>query len=307
MTALEEIKFRALGSRCRIVTQGAAGAAAAGRELVQELDALWTRFDSGSEIARLNEHPGQLVFVSARTVDLIARAEQARSWSQHRFNPLMLHHLSELGYDRTWDLGPNASAGGSLCVAPVSHQPIEVFASLSAVQLPAGTQFDPGGIGKGLIADLVAEDLLSRGATCVMVELGGDVRVEGTPWYADQWAVEIAAPQLRDRVAGTMTVERGAIATSSILSRHWNADDGPRHHILDPRTGRPADTDLLTVTITADQTWRAEVAAKAILILGSEGAVDEMHRLGVHGIAYDVTGQLHDSTLASVTGGTTWN
>ncbi|MDG2114026.1 MAG: FAD:protein FMN transferase [Actinomycetota bacterium] len=305
MDALEQAEFRAVGSRCRIVTQGADGAAAAGQRLVEELDALWSRFEPDSEISRLNRFSGQMVFLSRRTVELLQRAEVAREWTQQRFNPLMLAHLADLGYDRSWHLGPTADTPAA--PEPACADAIDVFHSLSAVQLPPGTQFDPGGIGKGVIVDLVAEELQRRGATCIMVELGGDVRVEGTPWYADEWSVEIAAPQQRDQVAGTITVERGAVATSSILSRRWNTDSEPRHHILDPRTGHPAETDLVTVTVTADQAWRAEVAAKSILILGSAGAIDEMHRLGVHGIAYDITGQVHDSTLASVTGGTTWN
>ena len=302
--ALEEVEFRALGSRCRIVTRGVDGAAELGRERVCGLDALWSRFDSSSEVSRLNRHAGDMVFLSSPTVELIRRAEEARHWTQHRFNPLMLQHLTALGYRRSWHLG--AGPPESVAVAAADHQPIDIFDSLSAVTLPAGTQLDPGGIGKGLAADIVAEELLAAGATCVMVELGGDVRVEGTPWYADRRSVEIAAPQQRDRVTGTMVIERGAVATSSVLSRRWPGAEGPRHHILDPRTGWPAETDLLTVTITADQTWRAEVAAKSVLLVGAQRAVDEMYRLGVHGFAYDISGEVHDSTFTSVTGGITW-
>jgi FAD:protein FMN transferase len=128
-------------------------------------------------------------------------------------------------------------------------------------------QFDPGGIGKGLAADIVTEELLDAGAAGALVSVGGDVRVrgeaEGTAWTI---AVDDAAHPGVELVR--IGLQDGAVATSSRLQRRWQTRTGAAHHLIDPVTGIPALTPLVAVTAVTADAWWAEVVAKAVLIGG---------------------------------------
>ena len=298
---LEEEQFRAMGCACRVVTRGSDGAALEGVRLVREFEARWSRFIPNSEICGINALSGQVVVTSPETFNLVAIAEAARSWTSGRFNPLMLNQLESSGYSRCWSEGVSGGQTGQ--ATPATNLAIDLFASANAVVLPTGHRFDPGGIGKGFAADLVCAELVRLGATTVMVDLGGDLRVAGDPWYGDQWRVELAAPQQRSGSAGSLTLaEDGAVATSSVLSRRWRSGGRAVHHLLDPLTGVSCETDLLTVSVCAATTWQAEVAAKVGLMAGSVGVATELRSLGVHGVAFTSQGHsisTHESETVS--------
>ena len=125
-------------------------------------------------------------------------------------------------------------------------------------------RLDLGGSGKGHAADRVAAIVGSAGEW--VVDAGGDVRVGGGR------DVHVAHP-LRDEPAAVVRVNDGAIATSSIVRRSWRTAGGAvAHHLLDPATGRPAWTGLLSVTALAPTTLHAETLAKSALLSGPDGA-----------------------------------
>lgn len=294
---LVERRFRALGSECRIVADTHPDAVEAAETRVHDLERRWSRFLPDSEISRLNRAAGRLVLVEPDTFELLSLAQLARDWTHGRYNPLGLEQLRALGYDRPFDNGVGPGQPSTRASWPLTVEPIELFPDTTAVRLPAGSGFDPGGIAKGHIADLVAHDLEAIGAACAMVELGGDVRVLGEPWYGDRWRIDLAAPQLPGATCGSITVDGGGVATSSVIRRRWSGPNGAaRHHVVDPATGRSSTTDLLTATIAAADLGWAEAAATSVLVTGATGAVDEMHRLGVHGVAIDTKGRVHAST-----------
>jgi len=157
----------------------------------------------------------------------------------------------------------------------------EVRLGPGAVFLPPGVALDLGGIGKGLAVDLVLRRLRRRQpASSLMVNAGGDLALwvlSGDP----PWVVEVADPFAPDRVLATASLCGGAAATSSTLGRRW----GPgRHHIIDPVTGRPADSGLAAATVFAPTATRADVLAKACLVLGAERALQLLAAHGCHGL-----------------------
>jgi FAD:protein FMN transferase len=276
-------EFRAMGSPCRIVAPSQE-LAAAGEALVHVLERRWSRFSATSEITQLNRHSGRVVVVSAETYALIERAEEARRATLGAFNPLALDHLVALGYDRSWEHIERVSTIQlPASTPPVSDEPIELFPSVHAVRLPEGTRFDPGGIGKGLAGDMVAEHLVRLGAKTAQIELGGDVRLVGPPWYGESWRVSIQHPNGVDRPIGSLTVPASGVATSSVLRRSWRRGDRTVHHLIDPTTGTSAVTDLAAVTAVAPELWWAEVVAKIALMAGSTRAADVMRSFGVSG------------------------
>ncbi len=279
-----------MGSDCRIVARADAGIVAAARDLISALESRWSRFLPDSEISRVNRAAGALCVVSEPTFRLVELAERARALTRGRFNPLMATQLSDLGYDRPWDrgVGPTRVGGRS----PASPDPIALFAEVRGVRLPRHCHFDPGGIGKGLAADLAHDSLIARGATTVMVELGGDLRVGGDPWHGPEWLVDVEHPFDTATDLARFTMGGGAVTTSSILRRRWHTDDGDAHHLLDPDTGEPADTDLVAVTASGSEAWWSEVVSKTALIGGSACLLDTLDRLETPGVAVTVDGRV---------------
>ena len=278
-----------MGGPCRIVAAGGGdGLLRSAEALVHRLEGSWSRFLATSEVSVINGNTGHATIVSPETYRLIELAEKARTWTGGLFNPLMLTQLEALGYSRPWSGdGPGGVPRPS---SPGSLEGIVLLPEIPAVQIPAGTIFDPGGIGKGLAADLVTEFLTTEGATTSSVELGGDLRVGGVCWYAPTWRVGIAHPANRSGEIAAFTLEQGAVATSSVLRRKWSVGGRRLHHLLDPTNGLPAETDLVSVSATASSAWRAEVAAKVAVMAGSDGALDLLRSLGAAGIAVRADG-----------------
>ena len=261
------VACRAMGSPCRVVAP-THELAEYGREIVLQLEQRWSRFDPSSEVSALNQVAGSLTIVSDITFELVSLAQRARVDTSGAFNPLMLDQLVALGYDRSWEcLGPDLRP-----LLPTSSgvgTPIELLPEISAICLPAGSRFDPGGIGKGLAGDMVASALLLEGADSVQVELGGDVRVAGPGWTNGGWQVVVDDRDHGQPNPATITLREGAVATSSLVRRCWQRGGVDVHHLVDPKTGSSADTDLDAVTVVAPTLWWAEVMAKVALIGGA--------------------------------------
>jgi len=141
------------------------------------------------------------------------------------------------------------------------------------VQLPRGMTLDAGGLGKGLAADIVATELMQRGAGGVLVNVGGDLRVIGTPPDGDDWLVAVEHPDHPDELHHAVThlgLTAGGIATSTAARRRWSTLDGtPVHHLIDPATSLPAVTDRRQVTVVAGCAWWAEALAKVAFLDGT--------------------------------------
>jgi thiamine biosynthesis lipoprotein len=147
---------------------------------------------------------------------------------------------------------------------------VELDSLVSAVRLPVGVAIDLGGIGKGAAADDVSAELVAagvRGVTGVLVNLGGDLRARGEAPQPHGWVVDVDDPLDTGRT-GLLALAEGAIATSTKLRRAWTRGARTLHHLIDPRTGEPAETGLASVTVVAGEAWRAEVLAKAAFVAG---------------------------------------
>jgi thiamine biosynthesis lipoprotein len=238
---------------------------------IDELERRWSRFREDSEVSALNRHRGAPVLVSDDTMALLGRALEAFELTQGCFDPTVGHALAVHGYDRDF----------SECVAPravtatVGPAPglagLELDPLLPAARLPAGARFDPGGIGKGLAADLVAEELLESGASGALVNLGGDLRAVGEPPADEGWVIGVPRPAEPERELVRFALVEGAVATSSRLRRRWRTAGGEAHHLVDPATGRPAITDVVAVTVVTDEAWKAEAISKAVFLSGPAG------------------------------------
>lgn len=142
------------------------------------------------------------------------------------------------------------------------------------VRLGTGVGFDPGGIGKGLAADLVVCEMLEgTDGAGAMVNVGGDVVCRGTAPTANGWVVELHEPSVSSEPIALLALAEGAVATSTTEKRTWNAGGERRHHVIDPDQGSNTDGWVLASVIAAEG-WIAEALATHLLVSGDLAAID---------------------------------
>jgi thiamine biosynthesis lipoprotein len=251
------------------------------RTLFSEWEQTLSRFLPESELSRLNSQAGIPVAVSDLLYHVLATALTAAQATQGVYDPAMLDQLERLGYDRSFDdlpavgfepLVPGEPGGG--------WRGIRVNPIYRSVTLPAGIKLDFGGIAKGMAVDAALVQLRNSGIRSALVNAGGDLAVLGLPPTMEQWPVAVPGRE----GFWTIPLRQGAVATSGIAHRHWWQGQTLRHHLLDPRTGLPAQNDLWSVTVVADRCEQAEVAAKVAFILGSRQGADFLRRQRIAGL-----------------------
>ena len=296
---MEYLEFRAMNSDIVLAAEGEPGKLNAGfaraRAAIEQYEARFTRFADTSELSALNRSAGQWAQVSPELYALVCEARLYVEQTQGLFDPAVLDALERAGYDRSMDeiRGRVLSPGQ---VAPNAHAPdfgaIGFDARRQALRLPPGLRLDLGGIAKGWIAEQAA-CLLSEYATACAVSAGGDMFLCGLPSGESAWEIGLEDPRAPDENLAVLRVPGGAVATSSVARRRWMRGERPMHHLIDPRTREPAETDWLSVTVMAPAAATAEVFAKALLIAGSRDAVQiAARRMDVAYIAVDAEGQL---------------
>ncbi len=306
-----EANFRAMGSQCRLtVYNDGSDLAPVARKFIDRLESAWSRFRPDSELSQLALRSGVPTLVGPETSILIDRALRAWSATGGLFDPTMADELAELGYDRTHfelDPAPPSAAvttpGNVITMRRTRCDEIVHDLASGLVWLPPDVSLDPGGIGKGLAADLTAEKLFESGAHGGYVDLGGDIRFFGRPSRAPSWEVEVEDPLRPGTSIGSLHLDSGGVATSSTLSRRWRQGERIHHHLLDPRTGRPVDNGLASVTVLAAETWWAECLAKAALIAGRDKGRRLIESHGAAGLFIDLEGGRHPAGDLSRFGG----
>ncbi len=288
-----------MGTDVEVLAVGADDAAMAtlgglAADALEVREARWSRFRPTSELCRLNDAAGAPVIVSPGTFSLIARAVDAWRDTGGRYDPTVLAALEAAGYDRDFDaIAPAGVAAGAHVDVPGCGD-VELDSLVSAVRLPVGVALDLGGIGKGAAADEVSAALLDAGVpgvTGVLVNMGGDLRARGAAPQPHGWVVEVDDPLETGRT-GLLAFVEGAIATSTKLRRAWTRGDRTLHHLIDPRTGEPAESGLASVTIVAGEAWRAEVLAKAAFVAGIDDGRALIEASGATGLLVTDDGEV---------------
>jgi thiamine biosynthesis lipoprotein len=181
------------------------------------------------------------------------------------------------------------------CMARVGFQKVRLDERQSSVLLPeAGMRVGLGGIAKGYGVDRAAELLLARGFTNLVVDGGGDLRVEGTDTDG-AWTVNIAHPRRAGEVFETLRLSRGAIVTSGDYLRYFERDGVRYHHIIDPATGRPAARSM-AVTVIAPTATDADALATGLFVLGPERGLERLASIpGVEALFFGPDASVHAS------------
>jgi FAD:protein FMN transferase len=277
---MKQIEFKAMGSRMAVFLDRDGPRAQSILELVpnwfEEWEQILSRFRADSDLSRLNACAGRPVKVNPVLFEVIAAAVKSAAWTGGLVTPTLLKPLERAGYVQSFEMVRSAVALASPSSAEalqdaLDWQEITLDESVGTVCLPRGMRLDLGGIGKGWAAEQARLRLEEYGP--VLVDASGDLAVSEARVDGSLWPVAIADPlQVQDNL-GTLMLAGCGVATSGIDYHHWLKDGLWQHHIINPRTGEPAQTDLLSVTSIAPNSLQAEAAAKAVLILGSESGL----------------------------------
>ena len=282
----QQYSFRAMNTAVHLFM-----AAPAQQRLIQRVEEtfryfeqLLSRFRPDSELSRFN---GCRENVCPASPDFFAAVE-ASLWAAQQtggiYDPTILSYLEEAGYDCTFGAVANPrpllpddlaaeffppakrSSAGNLTGYDYRHIGLDPFTRM--MSRPPGLRIDLGGMGKGWAVDRAADELCDMGH--FLLNAGGDLYAYGTPGAERGWEVNLAHPQIAELNYAVLWLNHHALATSTTARRRWVRNGAVQHHLIDPRSGRPAETDALSVSVVAGRVFTAEIYAKTALILGIE-------------------------------------
>lgn len=245
-------RFRAMGTQVETLGEESSGLLRV-RDLFRTTEAACSRFRPDSDLERLNDAPGTRLSLPRSLVGPVAAAAEMRRRTGGLVDIGLGGVLAAWGYDRSFDdlEAPEA--------APDAIESAGWWTEGDVLHRRPGTRLDLGGIAKGWTADRAVE----MGFASV-VSAGGDIRSRHP-----ETRVTVIDPGERPVVR--ITIGRGALATSSRSRRRWQVADREAHHLIDPRTLRPAETPVVTAAAVAATAVEAEAAAKAVMLLGERG------------------------------------
>ncbi|HEU5015072.1 MAG TPA: FAD:protein FMN transferase [Roseiflexaceae bacterium] len=270
--------FHAMGCSMLAALDSDAPEAASKLAGIAERFAAWeqqlSRFLPDSELNALNRRAGAWTPVSDTLWHVLRAALHAAEASAGLVTPTLLTALEAAGYDQSFEQVRAADRLATTHMSrpqPYAWRAIRLDAARRTVWLPHGMRLDLGGIAKGWAAEQAADWLSADGPA--LVDAGGDIVVSGPRADGSAWPIGIADPRQPGAQFGLLMIHSGGVATSGRDYRRWQRNARWQHHIIDPRTNRPAITDVLSASVIAPTLRQAEMAAKVVFILGSHAGL----------------------------------
>lgn len=278
--------FGAMGTQVTLIASPGSDPRVVAREAIRverifvREEARFSRFRPESELCRVNGRSGAWVSVSSPFATLVRRALEAAEDTDGLFDPTVLPALRAAGYDRDFaevrrreDAADADDDDDVRAIRRAVHELLvkdaiscgrwrDVEVRGDRVRIPEGAELDFGGIAKGWTVDLAAEALTDL--PWAIVDAGGDLRLVGA---VPERGLDIGVedPEAKGTEAVRLRLGGGALATTSVTVRSW----GPgAHHVIDPRTARPALTGVLQATVWAQTCTQAEIWSKAAILMG---------------------------------------
>lgn len=293
-----------LGTICTIslLDGGSEAALQAVFTRLREIEARMSANRDGTEIAAVNGAAGRSpVRVSPDTFFVVKKALEYARISNGAFDPSIgpIVKLWNIGLE-----GQRVPEDREIrdALPLVDWKSVVLDERASTVFLPrTGMRLDLGAIAKGYAADEAARILGERRVKAAIVDLGGNILVYGKKPDGSLWRVGVQNPfDDRGTYLGIMSMGAGTVVTSGIYERFFEQDGKRYHHILDTRTGRPVDSDIVSVTVIAPSSIDADGLSTTLFALGRERGLDLVRTLpGVEAVYVDARKRLYLSPGAS--------
>lgn len=279
---MERIEFKAMGTQVLAVVDRDGETIMKGLGQVPNWFERWeqclSRFRPDSELSKINiRAAAETCQVSAVMGEVIQTAQRAYRESDGLVTPGVLNALMKAGYDRDFDEISTVEEETTIrnpveIVDPKLERWMDFNRHARKLRLASGAGLDLGGVAKGWAADRAAHRLKRLGPA--LVDAGGDISVNGPMANGEPWLIGVSDPTHPERRIDQIGIVRGGVATSGKDRRVWKRNGGVNHHIIDPRSGNSAVTDVKRATVIGPSARRAETAAKVIVISGSQEGLD---------------------------------
>jgi len=247
---------------------------------MQEVEQTLSRFRPTSDLSRLNAQAGHPYPASDILWQVTRHALEAARRTEGLFDPTSGQALIASGYDRSFEqLRQQQQASPFQARATFAGLRKEVGVNAGAwkevvldekrhtITLPAGVQLDLGGIAKGWAADQALR-LLARWGPA-LIDAGGDIAVGEAPPQSHGWMLGVADPLDPENDLALLELANAGLASSGTDHRRWQHRGRQQHHIIDPATAAPAETDILNASVIAPSAREADVTALVLVLLGT--------------------------------------
>lgn len=260
-------------------------------EEIHRLEALLSVTRADSDIARINQSAGEPIPVAPETAMLLAEAVDIWRATGGAFSPALYPVLKAWGFTTGAHQVPDA---GDLAALLAHANPAEIVRDGSQVTVPAEMELDLGAVAKGYAGDILAALMAEMGIESAIFSLGGDVYAVGERPGGGPWRVAIRDP-FGDGNIGVVEVSDRIVSTSGGYERYFIGPDGAMyHHILDPATGRPAESGLVSVTVIAQSGTRGDALSTALFVMGlAEGVAFLAERADIEAVFVTTMGELY--------------
>lgn len=226
-----------------------------------------------SDVYKLNHSDGEAVKVKKETLELIEYSLLMHKKTDGAFNPSLYPVIKEWGFTtKNYKIPEDDKIKKLLTYTDFTLIKTSDKDSCQ-IQIPKNMQLDFGAIGKGYAGDLALNYLKKNGIESALLDFGGNVQTLGTKPDGKPWTIGIKKPWT-DEIACSIEVESKAVITSGGYERYFTGDDGKKYiHIFDPKTGKPAESDLESVTIIAPNGTYADALSTSLFVMGKEKAI----------------------------------
>ena len=274
MRELGSVTFRAFDTVCAVSADVDAAALRGVEALCARYELLLSRFNPDSRLFALNVAAGKWIDVGEELANVLRAALGYCERTDGLFD------ITMGGVCCLWDFKRGVVPGAAAVTEALAHvgwRNVRVEGAQARIVDPQ-TTIDLGGMAKGYIADRVIDLLKRRGATSGVINLGGNVACLGGKPDGGAWNVGLRAPvpsggSLQAASFASVPVRGKSVVTSGVYERAFVRDGRVLHHILDSRTGKPAETDVLSATVIADKSLDADGYTTALIIMGAEQAL----------------------------------
>ena len=235
------------------------------------MENLWSATKENSEIYEINHSNGQSVAVSPETAELFDFSLEISEMTDGALDCSIYPILTEWGFTTSDYTIPTEERISEL-LAYTDYRKINFNGEY--VQIPENMQIDLGAVGKGYTGDLVVEILKENSIESALLDLGGNIQTIGTKPDGIDWKIGLRSPFDEGNFA-TLEVSDRAVITSGGYERYFVGDDGETYwHILDPKTGKPAHSGLISVTVIGDEGRLCDALSTSLFVMGLEKATE---------------------------------
>lgn len=240
---------------------------------VNQLEGLLSRTRTGSEVTQLYLSAPQPVTLSEDTLRVLRLAQAWHAKTDGAFDITVAPVVAAWGFGGSGDHQVPTPEKLEELLAMVDGASL-ILTETTAALPTKGMEIDLGGIAKGYASAQAEAVLRTGGIQSALLDLGGNITVIGSKPDGSQWRIGVQDPTDSSGIVGTLALQDCSAVTSGGYQRYFEQDGAVYHHIIDPRTGYPADSGLLSATVVCTDSTLADLLSTAVFVLGEQAALD---------------------------------